>query len=314
MILVTPTLPHRYDGLRQQHRRQPLLDVRQLGRQRVDGDQLHLLRIQIGEQRLGEQRPAADHRPALDVGIGVVDADDLGGRVLRRLRVIEGPDDLDAVVLGRLGLHALDAPAQVGRVLVAGQDRDPALAAQQLGELAHHVLAQLAIVDAVVREALRLRRVAVERHHRHAARDGVVDRAGHLAGVGAGDQDRARAFVDGLGDALGLDLAVLLGRRQPDRSRWERRCAPTGPSRPSRPRGAPRETPGWSSSSRSSRCGSASRPASGVRAPPAPGRRAAEVCVAFDWRAAGRTNIGRQQRRRNREREHGAASGVAPSR
>ena len=51
--------------LREQHRRDALLDVRQLRRQPVDRHDLHLLRIEIGEQRLGPQCPAADHRPAV---------------------------------------------------------------------------------------------------------------------------------------------------------------------------------------------------------------------------------------------------------
>ena len=66
-ILVHADVAPQVGRLREQHRRQPLLDVGQLGRQRVDGDDLHLLRIEVGEQRLREQRPAADHRPALDL-------------------------------------------------------------------------------------------------------------------------------------------------------------------------------------------------------------------------------------------------------
>ena len=116
--------------------------------------------------------------------------------------------------------------------------------------------ADLDVVDAVEREALGLRRVAVERHDRHAARDGVVDRARDLAGVGARDEDRGRAFVHRLRDALRLDLAVFGRRRQPRRSRSGRRSSPTAPSpRPPR-RCAPTGRPGWSSSWRSSRCGS----------------------------------------------------------
>ena len=182
--------------LRDQHRRQALLDVGQLGRQRVDRDDLHLLRIEIGEQRLGVQRPAADHRPAADVGIGVVDADDLRRGVLRRLEVIEGADDLDAGVLGRLRasprrpacrrLGAFWLPARI-----ATRPRPSiCLASSTITSWPMPM-----VVDTVEREPLRLRRIAVERHHRHAARHRVVDRAGDLAGVGAGDQDRARPFV-----------------------------------------------------------------------------------------------------------------------
>ena len=105
---------------------------------------------------------------------------------------------------------------RLGAFWLPARMRDLALAADLLGELAHHVFAQLPIVDAVVRKPLRLRGVAVERHDRHAARDRVVDRAGHLARVRTRDQDRVGAFVDGLGDPLRLDLSVLLRRRQPD--------------------------------------------------------------------------------------------------
>ena len=59
--------------LREQHRRQARLDVGELGRQRVDGNDFHRLApatavlLQLVQQRLRVQRPAADHRPAVDV-------------------------------------------------------------------------------------------------------------------------------------------------------------------------------------------------------------------------------------------------------
>ena len=118
--------------------------------------------------------------------------------------------------LGRLGLDPLDAAAQVGRVLIAGEDGHLPLAVQQLGELLHDLLTDAEVVDAVVGEALRLRRVAVEGHDRHAARHRVVDGAGQLAGVRAGDEDGVGPFVHRLGDPLRLNLAVLDRRSQPD--------------------------------------------------------------------------------------------------
>ena len=71
-----------------------------------------------------------------------------------------------ARVLRGLLLRALHAVLEVRRVLIAGENRDLALAVHQLGQLGHRLLAGLDVVDAVVGEALRLRRVAVERHHR----------------------------------------------------------------------------------------------------------------------------------------------------
>ena len=116
---------------------------------------------------------------------------------------------------GRSLLDAFDAFAQVGRVLVAGQDRDRSRVPHLLRELFHHRLTRLHVVNAVEGEAFRLRGVAVEGHHRHAASDRVVDRAVDFSGIGAGDEDRVGAFIDRLGDALGLDLAVFGRRRQP---------------------------------------------------------------------------------------------------
>ena len=64
-------------------------------------------------------------------------------------------------------------------------------------------------------DALRLRRVAVERHHRDALGDGVVDGGRDFRSVGTRDQHGVGAFVHRLRDALRLRLAVLLGRGQP---------------------------------------------------------------------------------------------------
>ena len=121
-------------------------------------------------------------------------------------------------------LHALDALAQVRRVLVAGEDRDLALAAHLLGQLVHHRLAGLDVVDAVEREALRLRRRRCRTSSPARRGDRVVDRAGDLAGVRAGDQHRVRALVDRLRDALRLDLAVLRRAASARRSRSGTPC------------------------------------------------------------------------------------------
>ena len=99
-------------------------------------------------------------------GIGVADAHDFRRGVLRRLDVVERAEDLDAGRLRRFFLHALHAALQVRRVLIAGEDGDLALAVHELRELRHHELARLDVIDAVEREPLGLRRVAVERHDR----------------------------------------------------------------------------------------------------------------------------------------------------
>ena len=115
------------------------------------------------------------------------------------------------------------------------------------------------VVAAVEREALRVRRVAVEHHHRHAAIDRGVDGAGDLAGVARRHEDRVVAVVHRLRDPLRLHRAVLVGRREPvDRSR-RRRTAWSARPRRSRRRCARTGRPGWSNSWRSARCGTSWR-------------------------------------------------------
>ena len=118
-------------------------------------------------------------------------------------------------VLGRLLFHAVHALPEVGGVLVPGQDPHLALAAHERGQLGHHLAAGVHVVHPVEGEALRVGGVAVEGHDGDVARDRVVDGARHLAGVRAGEEDGGGALVDRLGDALRLDLAVLLGGREP---------------------------------------------------------------------------------------------------
>jgi hypothetical protein len=128
---------------------------------------------------LREERPAADERPTLNVRIRVIDAHDFGGCVLRRLDVVEDADDLHSRVLGRFVFRALHPVLEVRCVLIAGEDGHFALAAHQRRQLGHRLLARLVVVHAVVGEALRLRRVAVEGHHRNASGStAIVDRAG----------------------------------------------------------------------------------------------------------------------------------------
>ena len=118
----------------------------------------------------------------------------------------------------------------------------------------------LHVVDAAVGEPPRIGRVAVERHHRHAVRDRVVDRRRRRARVRARQQHRVHPLLHRLGDALRLHRAVLLRRRQPfdlDRAARATRTA-RGPG--SRRRCARRRTTGCSRSSRSSRCAAGARP------------------------------------------------------
>ncbi len=143
------------------------------------------------------------------------DPQHLGGRRLRGLHVEERSQDLQAGVESHLFLGALHALEKIQRALVAGEDGDLGLGGHQRDQLAHHRLAGLDVVDPAKGEPARIRRVAVERHHRHAARHGVVDDRGELGGVGDRDQDGVDVIVDGLGDAFGLDRRVLLRGRQP---------------------------------------------------------------------------------------------------
>ena len=110
---------------------------------------------------------------------------------------------------------ALDALTQVGCVLVASEDRECAALVHLLRQLVHDRHPGLHVVDTVEREPARFGRVAVERHDLHAAGDGVVDGARHLAGIGARDEYGRCAFVDSLRDPLRLDLSIFGRRRHP---------------------------------------------------------------------------------------------------
>src|SRR3954471_12893448 len=72
-------------GLREEHGGESLLYIRKLRWQTVHTDDLHSFWIEIGEERRRPQRPAADERPALDIRIRILRANDFGGGVLRRL-------------------------------------------------------------------------------------------------------------------------------------------------------------------------------------------------------------------------------------
>ena len=206
--------PHVH-GLREEHGHDALLDVWEFVRKGIDGDDFLPGWIKIGEERLREQRPAPDHRPALNVRIGIVRANHLSGRILRRLDVIERADNLNAGILGRFVFHALHSHLKIGRILVAGENRDLALPLHQRRQLGHCRRAGLVVVHPIEREPLRLWCVAIEHHDRHPAVNRIVDRAGHLARVRRREKDRARAIVHRLANALRLDLAILLRGREP---------------------------------------------------------------------------------------------------
>jgi hypothetical protein len=60
-----------------QHRHHAARHVRELGRQAVDRHDLQPRRIELVDEALRPQRPAADKRPPVDLGVGVADPDDL---------------------------------------------------------------------------------------------------------------------------------------------------------------------------------------------------------------------------------------------
>ena len=247
--------------LGEQHGREPGLDIGELRRQRVDGNDFHRLApppaaplLQLMEQRLRVQRPAPDHRPALDVRVRGVDVDHRRARLLRRLDGVEGAHDLEVGVARGLAQHPLDAAGEVGRGAVARQHRDVRAPRDQPRQLRHDRLARLDVVDAAVGEPPRLRRVAVEGHHRHAAGDRVVDRRRHDALVRHRQQHRVHPFLHRLRDPLRLHAAVLLRRRQPFDLDRAAPATPTARGRGSRRRCGRRRTTGCWRSSRSSRC------------------------------------------------------------
>src|SRR5205814_918454 len=164
---------------------------------------------------VGEQRPTPNHRPTGDVGIGLHDLLDLGGRVLWRLLVVVNVADGDARVFLRGVLHALNTLLQVRRVLVAGQNRNDTFAAHEFGQLVHHLFAAFHIVDGVGDETFAVRRVGVEGGDRNAVFDRRIDGVGQFVGVRATDGDTVGAGEDELFNGLGLFLGVLFIGRAP---------------------------------------------------------------------------------------------------
>ena len=179
--------------LAQQHLHVAHAHMLELRRQRVHADADDF----AGSPRqgsLGHQRPAADHRPAVDFGIGLLHAFDFGVGVLRRFFVIVDFFELEVRVLLQLFFGAVDALLQVRGGLIAGQNGDHAfLVAEQFGHVRHYLPAGLDVVGADVAQPLRIRRVGVEAHHGHALAMASSIAPRDLAGVGAGDRDRIHA-------------------------------------------------------------------------------------------------------------------------
>ena len=135
----------------------------------VERDHLGLRRIDGGERVAREHRPAADGDPRREVRIAArAGGDDLGAADHVFLDVV-GLDDLDARRLRERFLHAVEPILQVGGA-EARDDRDLALAVQQLDRLLAQDAARREIVDAVERDALRLRRVGIPRRDRECRR------------------------------------------------------------------------------------------------------------------------------------------------
>ena len=127
---------------------------------------------------------------------------------------VVGLDDLDARRLGERLLHAVQSILQVGGAEARDQ-RDLALAVEQLDRLLAQDAAGREIVHAVERDALRRRRVGVPRRDRNAGVDRAIDRVGQELAVERRDGDAVDALRDvGLEDLLLLQL-IRRRRRVP---------------------------------------------------------------------------------------------------
>ena len=174
----------------------------------------------------GEHRPAAGREPGGEIGIPVrAGRDELGAADRVFLQVVD-LDNLDPGGLGERFLHAVEPALQVAGAH-AGDDRDLALAVQQLHGLLAEDLPAGEVVDAVERHPLRLGRVRVPGHDRDARVDRLVDRFGQEVAV----QRRDRDAVDLLGDRRleNLFLLQLVGA-SPARSRGCRRSRIPSPA------------------------------------------------------------------------------------
>src|ERR1051326_7893894 len=100
------------------------------------------------ERVVGEQRPAADHRPAVYVGIGLHNLLYLGGGVVRRFFMVIGVADRDSWIFPGGTFRALDPLLQVGRVWIPGEDGHHTFPAHNPGQLIHDLFAAFDIIHA----------------------------------------------------------------------------------------------------------------------------------------------------------------------
>src|SRR5207247_6249548 len=163
---VTPFI----DLLGQQQLNVATAEIGQLRRQGVHRNAFHGAGLPF-QGIVGEQRPTPNHRPTGDVGIGLHDLLDLGGRVLWRLLVVVNVADGDARVFLRGVLHALNTLLQVRRVLVAGQNRNDTFAAHVFGQLVHHLFDEFHIFDGLGYVKFDVLRVVYEVVARHAVNE-----------------------------------------------------------------------------------------------------------------------------------------------
>src|SRR6266545_7143370 len=207
---VTPLI----DLLGEQKRDVTAAQVGELGGQGIDRNTFHGAGLPF-QCVVGKQRPAADHRPTGDIGVGLHDLLDLGGGVLGRFLVVIGVADGDARILFRDVFHALNALLEVRRILIVGKDGDGALAAHQLRQFIYHLFAAFYIVDGIGNKPFAVRRVGVEGGHRNAVLHRGIDGVGQFVGVRATDSDAVRADQSELFDGFGLFLGVLFIGRAP---------------------------------------------------------------------------------------------------
>ncbi len=160
----------------------------------------------------GEERPATDHGPALDFGVGGLFALDGGSGFLGGFFVVDGINDGHAGMLGKFIADAFGTGLEIGCGLVSGEDDHVAFIAHEFGEFLSDADAAGKVVSAIEGEALGFGGVGIEAHDGNAGGDRFIDGRGENVGVGATDGDSGDAGARELFNGLGLLLGILFRR------------------------------------------------------------------------------------------------------
>src|SRR5262245_3651787 len=167
-----------------------ILDVAKLRGERIDGH--HLDRARRPLQGIGrKERPASNHRPALNARIGILRLLDGLRRLLRSLHMVEDPRivQLHVGILFQRFLGSSHPILQVGRALVARQNRNGPLLAHRLGQHVDGALSARLVIGPIVGKALAVGRIGVKTHHCTPPAHRLVNRGGHRVSLRAGNRN-----------------------------------------------------------------------------------------------------------------------------